>query len=193
MSFLISLVIAYLLGSVSCAILVSKMLGQKDPRTQGSGNAGATNVLRSSGKKAGIMVLIGDVLKGIVAVIIGILLHQHGMALGFVALAAVVGHIFPVFFGFKGGKGVATAGGALLVVSFWTFIFVLITWGLVLFFTRYVSLSSMIAVVAGPIYLLVGGNYIFFLPFIIIAALIVWKHSDNIKRIRAGSEHKIKF
>lgn len=193
MGFIFSIIIAYLLGSLSCAILTAKFLNLPDPRTQGSGNAGATNVLRSNGTKAGIIVLVGDLVKGVIAVAIGIWLNQSGIALGFVALAAVVGHVFPVYFGFKGGKGVATAAGTLLVISFWTCIFVLLTWALILFFTRYVSLASIIGAIAAPIYLLVGGNFIYFLPFLIIAALIVWKHMDNINRLRSGSENKIKF
>ncbi|OGO89899.1 MAG: acyl-phosphate glycerol 3-phosphate acyltransferase [Coxiella sp. RIFCSPHIGHO2_12_FULL_42_15] len=193
MGFIVSVVIAYLLGSISCAILVAKFLNLPDPRTQGSGNAGATNMLRTSGTKAGIMVLIGDVLKGIIAIVIGYLFHVKGFGLGLVGLAAVIGHIFPLFFKFKGGKGVATAAGALLAISFWTFIFVLISWGIVLFITRFVSLASIIAGLAAPIYLLIGGNYVFFVPFALVSALIIWKHSSNIQRLRAGTEGKVKF
>jgi len=173
--------------------LVAKFLNLPDPRTQGSGNAGATNMLRTSGTKAGIMVLIGDVLKGIIAIVIGYLFHVKGFGLGLVGLAAVIGHIFPLFFKFKGGKGVATAAGALLAISFWTFIFVLISWGIVLFITRFVSLASIIAGLAAPIYLLIGGNYVFFVPFALVSALIIWKHSSNIQRLRAGTEGKVKF
>lgn len=193
MGFIISIVLAYLLGSVSCAILLAKYFNLPDPRTQGSGNAGASNVLRTSGTKAGVIVLVGDVLKGIIAIIIALLFHIKGFNLGLIALAAVIGHIFPVFFGFRGGKGVATAAGTLLIISFWTFIFVLITWGIVLFITRFVSLSSIIGSIAAPIYLIIGGNYVFFLPFAVIAALIIWKHSSNIQRLRAGTESKITF
>lgn len=191
MGFVASFIIAYLLGSISCAILVAKILNLPDPRTQGSGNAGATNVLRTSGTKAGVMVLVGDWLKGVIALLIAWAFHVHGIALGFVAMGAVIGHIFPLFFGFRGGKGVATAGGALIVISFWVFICVLITWGVILFLTRYVSLASMIACIAAPIYFLIGGYYTMFIPFAIIAILIIWKHSDNISRLRSGTEGKI--
>jgi acyl phosphate:glycerol-3-phosphate acyltransferase len=193
MGLIFSLAIGYLLGSISTAIIVAKLLNFPDPRTQGSKNPGASNVLRTSGKLAGIIVLIGDALKGLLAVLIGMLFHVHGMGLGFVALAAVIGHMFPLFFGFKGGKGVATAAGALLAISFWTVIFALITWVVIVYFTRFISLASVVTSVAVPIYLLIGGNYLFFLPFAIIAILIIWKHSDNIKRLRAGNERKVTF
>lgn len=193
MGFIASVVIAYLIGSISAAMLVAKFMKLPDPRTEGSGNAGATNMLRIGGKKAGLMVLGGDALKGLIAVIIGVLFKQEGIALGFVGLAAVLGHVFPVFFKFKGGKGVATAAGVLLPISFVTFLFAAVTWGVVLFVTRFVSLSSLVAVLATPIYLLIGGNYLFFLPFAAIAGLIVWKHMDNIKRLRAGTEPKFDF
>jgi len=188
-----SLVIAYLLGSISFSDIVTKALKLPNPRTHGSGNAGATNVFRTGNKTAGILVLVGDILKGVIAVAIGYAFNLHGAAIGFVALAAVLGHIFPVFYGFKGGKGVATAAGTLIVISFWTFIFVLITWAIVAFVTRYVSLASMVAAIAAPIYLLIGGNFAVFFPFAIIAALIVWKHSNNIQRLREGTENKITF
>lgn len=190
MGFIASVVIAYLLGSVSCAILVAKLFNLPDPRTHGSGNAGATNVFRVGGKKAGLYVLLGDVLKGLLALVIAILFGVHGMALGFVALAAVAGHVYPVFFGFKGGKGVATAAGALFVISFWTLIFVVIVFALVLYFTRFVALASIAAVIAALIFLLIGGNYVYFFPFLLIAALIIWRHKDNIERMRAGTENK---
>lgn len=193
MGFIISAIIAYLLGSISCAVLVTRFLKLPDPRTQGSGNAGATNVLRTSGGKAGILVLIGDMLKGLIAILIALLFHVKGAALGFVGLAAVIGHVYPVFFGFKGGKGVATAAGVLLPLSLVTFVFVLITFGIVMFVTRYVSLASMIGAIAAPIYLLIGGNYIYFLPFAFIAALIIWNHRSNIERLRAGTEPKATF
>ena len=109
MSVIIALIIAYLLGSVSSSILVSKFFKTPDPRTEGSGNAGATNVLRLAGKKPALFTMVGDIVKGLIAVWIGHILHLHAFWLGLVGLAAVVGHIYPVWFGFKGGKGVATA------------------------------------------------------------------------------------
>lgn len=193
MAFIASLVIAYLIGSISCAVLVAKHFKLPDPREEGSGNAGATNMLRLGGNKVALLVLVGDLLKGVIALVIAIVLQVHGLALGFVGLAAVLGHIFPVFFKFQGGKGVATAAGVLLPISFLTFLFAAVTWGVVLFVTRFVSLSSIIAVIAAPIYLLIGGNYVYFLPFALIAAVIVWKHRENIQRLRAGTESKIDF
>lgn len=193
LGFISALVIAYLLGSVSSASLVSKWFKLPDPRQNGSGNPGATNMLRIGGKKAGLMVLAGDLLKGVIAVLLGMLCQVKGFELGLVALSAVLGHVFPVFYKFKGGKGVATAAGVLIPLSFLTFIFAAATWGVVLFVTRFVSLSSIIAVLATPIFLLIGGNFPYFVPFAAIAGLIVWKHRDNIERLKAGKEHTFEF
>lgn len=195
MSAVIAIVIAYLLGSVSTAILLAKFLKQPDPRTQGSGNAGATNILRMLGKKEALLVLIGDGLKGLIAVWIGHLFHVTPFMLGIVALAAVVGHVFPLYFGFKGGKGVATALGSLLGLSFLTGILVIVCWAAIAFTTKYASLASIVSVILGPIFLLFfsmhGGAY--FIPTALIAALVIWKHQDNIQRLKSNTESKIQF
>ncbi len=193
MTFILSVIIAYLLGSISTSILVSKYLKLPDPRTEGSKNAGATNMLRVGGKKPAIYALVGDVLKGVIAVLIGMLFHISGPALAFVGLAAVVGHMFPVFFGFKGGKGVATTAGVMLVLSFWVTLFLLATWVIVLLLSRYVSLASIVTAVAMPIYLLISGNAQYAFPTFLIAVLVVWKHWSNIERLRNGTENKAKF
>jgi acyl phosphate:glycerol-3-phosphate acyltransferase len=193
MSALIAIVIAYLLGSLSSAIIVSKIFKTADPRTEGSGNAGATNVLRIAGKQQAAIVLVGDALKGLVAVWIGHLFHLHPFFLGLVALAAVIGHIFPVFFGFKGGKGVATAIGATLGLSFICGILMALVWGVVAVTLRYSSLASLISVILAPVFLLLFSQAAFFIPSVLIAALIAWKHKENIDRLRNKTESKITF
>ncbi len=186
---IIFIVIAYFVGSLSSAILVCKAMDLPDPRTAGSGNAGATNVLRIGGKLPAILTLVGDILKGFLPVLIARLLGVTDFLLAMVALAAVVGHIFPAFFNFKGGKGVATAFGALLALVFGVAIVAAIIWVVVVFLTRYISVASLIATVLSVILVLfVHTNY--FLPVLVMALLIIWRHMDNIKRLRAGTENK---
>ncbi len=190
---IIFIILGYLLGSLSSAILLAKLMNFPDPRTQGSGNAGTTNVVRSVGKKEGAFVLAGDVIKGLLAVLIAKLLGVSGIALGFVAVAVVVGHIFPVFFNFKGGKGVAPAIGVLLGLSFWVGILVVIAWIAVAAIFRYASLASIVAVATAPIFLLAFVFSMYAFPVFLITVLIIWKHMDNINRLRAGTEDKIQF
>lgn len=190
---IIAIIIAYLLGSVSCAVLIAKIYKTPDPRTEGSGNAGATNVLRIAGKQQAAMVLIGDMLKGLVAILIGHLFHLTGFALGLVGLAAIVGHIFPLYFGFKGGKGVATAIGVVLGLSMISGILMAAAWGAIAFTTRYSSLASIITVILAPIFLLIFAKAAFFIPAAFIAALIIWKHKENIARLQNKTESKIEF
>lgn len=193
MSSLIAIIIAYLLGSVSTAILISKILKTPDPRTAGSGNAGATNILRIAGKQQAAIVLAGDAAKGLIAVWFGHLLNVQGFMLGMVGFAAVVGHVFPLYFGFKGGKGVATAIGAVLGLSLISGILMAAAWGAVAFTMRYASLASLVAVVLAPVFLLIFAKAAFFMPAALIAALIVWKHKDNITRLQNKTESKIEF
>lgn len=193
MTFIISIIIAYLLGSVSSAVIVSKMLKLPDPRKKGSGNPGTTNVLRLSGKQAAIYVLMGDVLKGLIAVIIGRLFHVHSIALGFVAFAAVMGHIFPIYFKFRGGKGVATSIGAILGLSFWVALFLIATWIIVALIFRYACVAALITAIATPIFMLLAGHGSYAFPMLLITLLIIWKHWENIGRLRKGTEDKIKF
>lgn len=191
MTIIFSLIIAYLIGSVSSAIILSKFLNYPDPRTSGSGNAGATNILRSVGRKQALFVLIADALKGVVAIWIGMLLGVHGALLGFVGVFAVIGHIFPVFFKFKGGKGVATGLGAILGLSFWVAIACILAWVVVAVLKRYASLASIVAAIAAPVLMAVVGPRIYAFPAFVIALIIIWKHTDNINRLKAGTENKI--
>lgn len=191
MTALIAIIIAYLIGSISSSIIIAKLTGQPDPRTQGSKNAGATNTLRTSGKKAAAIVLIGDLLKGLIAIFIARFIGVDGFALGLVVFACVAGHVFPCFFQFKGGKGVATTLGALLALSPLLGILVAATWILVAILFRFSSLASLVAAVCAPIYVLIFIGAAYFLPTLLVTVLIFWKHKDNIQRLREGKESKI--
>lgn len=186
-------VIAYLIGSLSSAIIVCKFLNLPDPRTQGSMNPGATNVLRIGGKTPAIITLVGDLLKGFLPVFIAHSVGINGIFLGLIAVAALLGHIYPVFFKFQGGKGVATAAGAILVLSPIVGIATIITWTLVAVIFRYSSLAALVAAIAAPVFMLLLGNIGYLLPVIIITAIIIWQHRANIQRLKSGSENKLSF
>jgi glycerol-3-phosphate acyltransferase PlsY len=192
--FFVMLIIAYLLGSLSSAIIVCKLAGLPDPRTTGSGNAGATNVLRISGGKKylAIVVLIGDVLKGVIPVLLAMLIGINHFALGLIGLAALVGHIFPIFFKFHGGKGVATFLGVILVISPVLCLITIAVWIAVAIVTRYSSLSSLIAAtVATLLSPWLAGDFSFFIPILLMTLLLFWRHMDNIVRLKEGTESKI--
>ncbi|HRF11345.1 MAG: glycerol-3-phosphate 1-O-acyltransferase PlsY [Candidatus Accumulibacter phosphatis] len=187
---------AYLLGSVSFALVASRLFGLADPRSYGSKNPGATNVLRSGHKGAAIFTLIGDAAKGWLAVFLA---DQHaadyglsGYTVGLVALAVFFGHLYPVFLGFKGGKGVATAAGVLLAINPWLGLATLGTWLLIAFTLRYSSLAALVAATAAPIYgFLLWGRDSLLLVIGIIAMALIGKHWQNLQRLMAGSEPKI--
>lgn len=191
--FIILAIIAYLLGSISSAVLVCQLLGLPDPRTQGSNNPGTTNVMRIGGKSAAILTLLGDLLKGFIPVFLARLFGIEGFLLGLIAIAALLGHIFPLFFQFKGGKGVATAFGALLAMTPAMAVVAAITWLLVLVFSRYSSLAALITAAVSPIYMLLFGDFSYFLPMVIISAILIWRHWGNIQRLKSGTESKINF
>ena len=193
MNLLIALLIAYLLGSLSFSILITRWLKLPDPRNLGSKNAGATNVARLSNYKTAAYVLLGDLLKGWLAVMIGRLLNLHGFELALIALAAVIGHIFPLYFKFKGGKGVATGAGVLLGLVFWVALVAMAIWIIVIVIGRYVSLASLIAAIAAPILVVLFGYFEYFFPVLAISALIIWKHWENMQRLRQGTEDKVQF
>lgn len=196
MNTLIFTVAAYLIGSISFAVVMSRVFGLSDPRTYGSKNPGATNVLRSGNKKAAIATLIGDGFKGWLAVWLAIKLGPHygidnaGIAL--VAIAVFLGHLWPVFFRFVGGKGVATALGVLLGLNVWLGLATLVTWLVVAYAFRYSSLAALIAAVFAPFYygLLFGVNEILF-AVVAMSSLLLWRHSSNIGNLIAGKESRI--
>lgn len=192
---------AYLIGSLSFAVIVSRAMGLSDPRTYGSGNPGATNVLRSGSKPAAIVTLLLDAAKGWLPVM---LVKWFGPAWdlsegtqALAGLAAFLGHLYPVFFAFKGGKGVATAVGVLLAFQPLLALATLLTFAIIVFFTRYVSLASMVAAVFAPAYYLIGDGVAWTasgaktLALIAMGLLLIWRHRENIQRLRAGTESKL--
>lgn len=188
----LALVAAYLLGSVPFAMIASRLFGLADPRTYGSGNPGATNVLRSGNKKAALFTLIGDGLKGWVAVFAAQQMGFNSTVVGLVALAVFFGHLYPVFLKFKGGKGVATAAGVLLALDPLLGLAVLGTWLFVAFAFRYSSLAAVLAAVMAPVFsALMHGAGGQILVVGILAMALVGKHWVNIQRLLAGQESKI--
>lgn len=182
---------AYLIGSLSSAVVLCKVAGLPDPRTQGSGNPGATNVLRFGGKKLAATVLIIDVLKGVIPVVIGRLLGLEPVLLAAIALLAFLGHLYPVFFQFRGGKGVATALGAFLALSPLLALAGLLTWLAVFLISRISSLSAICAALMTPVYSLwLIDNMAARWLILIISLLLLWRHRSNIKRLLAGVEKK---
>ena len=190
---------AYLLGSVSFSVVVVKVMQGLDVRTVGSGNAGATNVMRAAGKKAGVAVLALDVIKGMTAVAVPRALDAPPAVVGSAAVAVVLGHVFPVFFGFRGGKGVATSAGALGTLAPAAMAAGLAVFILVVFWKRYVSLGSMVTAVLFPLLVGLGarlgwpeyGGPWLVLASSAIALLIVIKHRNNLRRLRAGTEPRL--
>lgn len=192
--FIVCIAIGYLMGSVSSAVIVCRLCNLPDPRTEGSKNPGATNVMRLAGKSYGLIVMLADVLKGLLPVLFAQLLGASAVTVGFTAFAAVIGHMFPVFFEYKGGKGVATAIGAMLGLHLMLGVMVMLTWLAVAHFSRYSSLSSMIAIVLAPIYAtFVLGHVNAFIPLLLIAFFVLYKHRDNINRLLDGTEPKLVF
>lgn len=187
---------AYLIGSLSFAVIFSRVLGLADPRSYGSGNPGATNVLRSGNRQAAVLTLVFDALKGFVPVLL-CLVYGPRVGLGenaaaFVGLAAFVGHLYPVFFGFKGGKGVATAAGVLMGINPLLGLATLASFGIVLAFSRYVSLASMVAAVFAPFYqALIWGVEPGWLALVLMAVLLVWRHEANIRKLLGGTESRL--
>lgn len=187
-------VMAYLFGSISSAIIVSRLMGLDDPRTQGSGNPGATNVLRFGGKKAAIITLVGDVLKGLLPVIIAKALTNNPSVLALAAFAAFLGHLYPVFFGFKGGKGVATAIGAIIGLSVPLAGLLMLSWFVVALVSKYSSLAALVASALAPIYAWwLGMPTPIILAILLIALMLFWRHRENISRLISGEESKIKL
>ena len=198
---LVATVFAYLIGSLSFAVIVSRLMGLSDPRSYGSKNPGATNVLRSGNKAAAVLTLLLDGVKGWAPVA---WVQWQGAAYGLgdgavalVGLAAFLGHLFPVFFRFAGGKGVATAAGVLFGVHWALGLAVLLSWLLVAYFTRYSSLSALISALAAPVLYMLGNRGLWYadrsvmLMLVIMSALLIWRHRQNIAKLLNGQESKI--
>ena len=196
MSTLVFIALAYLIGSISFAVVVSRGFGLSDPRTYGSKNPGATNVLRSGNKAAAVLTLVGDCAKGWFAVWLASWLAprygvtQTGVAL--VALAVFVGHLWPVFFNFAGGKGVATALGVLLGINLWLGLATLVTWVVVAYAFRYSSLAALVASVFAPFYYaLLFGVDVMLGAVTVMSVLLVWRHAGNIGKLISGKEGRL--
>ncbi len=186
---------AYLIGSISFAVLVSKLMGLPDPHSYGSGNPGATNVLRTGSKAAAVLTLLGDAAKGYVAVVLARALvgvDIDSWVLPAVAVAAFLGHVFPVFHGFKGGKGVATALGILLAINWVLGLTTLSTWLIVAVFLRYSSLAALVAALFAPVYFVfLFGIQPMAMAIFLMSALLIWRHQSNIKNLLNGREGRL--
>lgn len=196
-SLYIMLVVAYLLGSLSFAIIVSKFMKMDDPRSYGSHNAGATNVMRSGNKKAAAFTLLGDLVKGLLVVLIARFLMrgiEGGEAIvGICGILVVIGHIYPIFFKFKGGKGVATAVGVLLGFNPWLALLLVATWVVVFKTTKISSLAAILACLLAPVFAYVlFGNTSYFGATLIISIFVIFKHRSNIMRLVKGQESNFK-
>ncbi len=190
--------LAYALGSISFAVVVSKAMGLPDPYTHGSKNPGATNVLRTGNKLAAVLTLLGDAAKGWVAVTIARVVlgdpasEMNNMLLGLVAVAVFLGHLYPIFHGFKGGKGVATAAGILFAISWVLGLATLGTWLIVAFFMRYSSLAALCAAVFAPLYFtFLFGVQPMGLAILIMSLLLIYRHRSNIRNLMNGTETRL--
>lgn len=203
-TYIIISIVAYLIGSISFSIIISKKMAGFDVREKGSGNAGSTNVLRTVGKKAAILTLICDCLKGVIAILIAYIIGKiisnldKSLLVQLAGIFVILGHTFPIFFKFKGGKGVATSLGVLLIIN-WQIGLICLVFALILMaLTRFVSLGSVAAAILFPVLTifihnnyLVEGNYILF--GIILAVLVIFNHRENVKRLLEGKENKLSF
>ena len=201
LSLVLATLVAYLIGSLSFAVIISRVMGLDDPRSYGSQNPGATNVLRSGNRKAALLTLLFDALKGWFPVF---LVQFYGErwelpqgTLALVALGAFVGHLWPVFFRFVGGKGVATAAGVLFGLNVWLGLATMATWLIVAFFSRYSSLAALAASIFAPAYYWLGGDLVWpldrgvLIAVSVMSALLLWRHRLNITRLLAGQESRI--
>jgi glycerol-3-phosphate acyltransferase PlsY len=196
LSSIVAIVAAYLVGSLSFAVIVSRVFGLADPRSYGSKNPGATNVLRSGHRAAAILTLVFDALKGYVPVVLALYFAARfgfgETTVAFVGLAAFLGHLWPVFFRFEGGKGVATAAGVLMALNPYLGAGTLATWVIVAGFTRYSSLAAIVAAAFAPFFQLLGwGMSPMVLPIAVMSLLLVWRHAANIRRLLSGTESKL--
>ncbi len=183
---------AYLLGSISAAIIVCKTLGLSDPRTGGSGNPGTTNVMRLYGKKAAFLTLVGDIFKGIIPVLLAKVIVNSEFIIAICGLAVFLGHIFPIYFKFEGGKGVATLIGILFATHWLLGVSYIITWILTALIFRYSSLAALIAALPIPIYsYFIEHNNQYTISFAVIAIILFWRHKPNIYNLLNGKEDKI--
>ena len=193
---LLAAVAGYLIGSLSFAVIISRVMGLSDPRSYGSGNPGATNVLRSGNRLAAILTLVFDALKGYVPVLLVVLFgERHGLGEGtqaLVGLGAFLGHLWPVFFRFEGGKGVATAAGVILALNPLLGAATLASWLIIAWFSRYSSLAALVAAVFAPFYqMLIWGTGPIVGVLVVMGLLLIWRHEANIRKLLNGTESKL--
>ena len=186
------IIIGYLCGSIASAVVVCRIMGLSDPRSEGSGNPGATNVLRLHGSKAALCTLLGDVLKGVLPVLLARFIGVHDFIVAMTGLAAFLGHLYPVFFGFRGGKGVATFIGVLFASSWLLGLTFTVTWLLMAAMFRYSSLSAIVAAAMTPLYTwMLTSTRAYLICFTIMSVMLIWRHRTNIVNLIAGTEDKI--
>ncbi len=193
---IVAIIAAYLIGSLSFAVIVSKVMGLPDPHSYGSGNPGATNVLRTGKKLAALLTLLGDAGKGFFALWLAQYLAPSlgldSFALAAVALAVFLGHLFPVFFNFLGGKGVATAAGILFAIHWWLGAATLATWFIIAVFFRYSSAAALAAALFAPFYTFFMFGFTAYVPAVaVMCVLLIWRHKDNIAKLMNGTESKL--
>lgn len=203
-AYIVVAILSYLIGSINFSIIISKKVAGFDVREKGSGNAGTTNMLRTVGKKAALITLVCDILKGVISILLALLVGKiakeanNSILVQIAGILVIIGHTFPIFFKFKGGKGVATAVGVLLTTN-WQIGLICLIFGLVLIaLTRMVSLGSITAAILFPILILfIKSNYIvegnYFIYSLIIAVMVVFNHRENVKRLLSGTENKLSF
>ncbi|MEF2620503.1 MAG: glycerol-3-phosphate 1-O-acyltransferase PlsY [Clostridia bacterium] len=203
-AYIVVAILSYLIGSINFSIIISKKVAGFDVREKGSGNAGTTNMLRTVGKKAALITLVCDILKGVISILLALLIGKiakeanNSILVQIAGILVIIGHTFPIFFKFKGGKGVATAVGVLLTTN-WQIGLICLIFGLVLIaLTRMVSLGSITAAILFPILILfIKSNYIvegnYFIYSLIIAVMVVFNHRENVKRLLSGTENKLSF
>lgn len=189
-NYIIFALAAYLLGSISTAIITCKLMGLEDPRGVGSNNPGATNVLRTGGKKAAIITLLGDMLKGLLPIFVVQQLQTDAMALAITGVSAFLGHLYPLYYRFKGGKGVATFYGVLLGINWMIGLSSLVVWGLVMLLFRISGLSALLSAATSPfIVWYLDGSKILIIAVSFMAILLIWRHRSNIKQMIQGTEN----
>ena len=187
-------IIAYLIGSISCSVLICRLAGLPDPRHTGSQNPGATNVLRIGGKQVAALALIGDIVKGCLPVMLAGLVTEDTLVLGLVGLFAFLGHLYPIFFQFRGGKGVATAAGVYLALAWPVALALMVIWLITALVLRYSSVASLAAAVSAPVLMEIYRHDISYTLFgTLIVALVFWRHRANLLRLKEGTESKIKL
>ena len=185
-------VLAYLLGSISNAVVIARVMGLPDPREIGSKNPGATNILRYGGKTAAVLTLAGDILKGVIAVLVARALTADAVIITLCGFAAFLGHLFPVFFGFRGGKGVATALGVWFALNPWVGLALLVTWVLMALLFRYSSLAALATSALAPLYVAwLSPGTPTLATMIVMSAILIFRHRTNIRNLIAGTENKI--